>query len=81
MTERRSKPPRTDAEMEQMLQARRPVPRATFRGALRRQVIDLHACPQPPRLRLLIATYAGSGGLLLAAVALGIAGLGPFSAG
>jgi len=34
----------------------------------------------PRRLRLLIAAYAGSGVLLLAIAAIGVAGAGPFAA-
>jgi hypothetical protein len=68
-----------DAEVERQLTTGRPLPAASFRGELRRGLLEPQA-PAPPRLRLLIGAYAGSGGLLLAAVALGIAGAGPFGA-
>ncbi len=61
----------------------RPAPRAAFRAELRRQ-LRLGAIgdpsPRPARLRVLIASYAGSGLLLLALVGVGLAGLGPFAA-
>lgn len=65
------------------LEQERPVPRAGFRGELRRRLLD--AADQQPvrsrRLRFLIAAYAGSGMALLAIVALGVAGAGPLAAG
>ena len=61
----------------------RPAPRAGFRAELR-QKIRLAATgdpsPRPARLRVLIASYAGSGLLLLALASVGLAGLGPFAA-
>jgi hypothetical protein len=75
------KPPRDDAEMEELLTAARPLPRPAFRGELRRRLSgsrDGHGSER--RLRLVIAAYAGSGGLLLALVVLGLAGAGPLSA-
>jgi hypothetical protein len=65
------------------LDAERPVPRAAFRGELRRHLLEsLDARPAPPRrLRLLIAAYGGSGLALLAIAAIGVAGTGPFAAG
>jgi len=68
-----------EVEVERQLTTGRPLPAASFRGELRRGLLEPQA-PAPPRLRLLIGAYAGSGGLLLAAVALGIAGAGPFGA-
>lgn len=74
--------PARDLEIEQRLAASRPVASSTFRSQLRHRLIaPLEPPSQPARLRLLIGAYAGSGGLLLAAVALGIAGAGPLSAG
>lgn len=81
MSRDRASPPRDDAEMEQLLNAARPVAGATFRGDVRQRLTEPHQHPRPERLRLLIGAYAGSGGLLLAVVALGIAGAGPFGAG
>ncbi len=57
----------------------RPVPSAAFRGELGRRLAS-----QPPRLalsrlRLLIATYAASGLVLLVLGAVGAAGHGPFA--
>jgi hypothetical protein len=57
----------------------RPLPSAAFRGELGRRLAS-----QPPRLalgrlRLLIATYASSGGVLLVLGAIGAAGHGPFA--
>lgn len=73
-------PNRDEAEIERLLTASRPVPRAAFRGDLRRRLTGPGGHPRfEQRLRLVIGAYAGSGGLLLAVVALGIAGLGPLS--
>jgi hypothetical protein len=67
--------------ISQRLESSRPVPRPGFRGDLRRALLaEAGAEPAPPpRLRLLIATYAGSGLVLLAIVGVGIAGIGPFA--
>jgi hypothetical protein len=64
------------------LETERPVPRASFRGDLRRLLSrELERRPvQPRRLRLLIAAYAGSGVALLAVAAAGLASVGPFGA-
>jgi len=66
-----------EPEIERQLTEGRPLPPASFRGELRRRLLGPQALP-PSRVRLLIAAYAGSGGLLLATVVLGIAGVGPF---
>lgn len=72
----------TEQETEALLNASRPVPRAAFRGDLRRSLLaDDPQRPVPRRLRLVIAAYAACGGLLLAAVALGLAGFGPLTTG
>lgn len=67
----------------QRLERERPVPRAGFRGALRRRLLDAaeQQPSRPQRLRFLIAAYAGSGAVLLAIAALGVAGAGPLAAG
>jgi len=66
-----------DAEIERQLTEERPLPPASFRGGLRRRLLG----PQAPiSSRTRDGAYAGSGGLLLALVALGIAGAGPFGA-
>ncbi len=63
--------------------ASRPAPRAAFRSELRRRLrlgTGRSSAPRPERLRILIASYAGSGLMLLAVAAVGLAGLGPFAA-
>lgn len=63
------------------LEAERPVPRAAFRGELRRALLgSAERRPlEPPRLRLMIAGFTGSGAGLLAIAAVGLAGLGPLA--
>jgi hypothetical protein len=63
------------------LKVERPVPRAGFRGDLRRTILDAaNAQPsRPQRLGLVIAAYAGSGLVLLAIAVAGVAGTGPFA--
>ena len=69
------------AELEVRLEVERPVPRAAFRGELRRRLAAQGASrPVTRRLRLLIAACAGSGAVLLAIAAVGVAGVGPFAA-
>jgi hypothetical protein len=64
------------------LEAERPVPRAAFRGDLRRSLLAgaerRPAAPQ--RLRLMISVYAGAGAALLAIAAVGLLGAGPLGA-
>jgi len=64
------------------MEAKRPVPRAAFRGQLRRHLLAGFAARQsaPTRLKLLIGVYAGSGSALLAVAAAGVAGIGPLGA-
>jgi hypothetical protein len=64
------------------LHARRPVPRASFRGELRRRLVadPVRLPARPRRLWLLAGTSFASGTLLLAVVALGVGGSGPFAA-
>lgn len=69
------------SEIERLLHDSRPVPRAAFRGELRRRLTATRRPPAPKRLGLLIAGYAGSGSLLLAIAAIGLAGAGPLAAG
>jgi hypothetical protein len=73
----------TSDPMAEMLEAERPVPRAAFRGELRRALLTRERRkPQAlPRLRLMIAAYAGSGAVLLGIAAVGVAGVGPFAPG
>lgn len=66
-------------ETARLLEQARPTPRPSFRGELARH---LRARPADPgRLRLLIGAYAGSGLVLLAVVAIGLAGAGPLASG
>ena len=80
MTER--KPTQIDehGEVQQMLIEERPLPRAAFRAELRRSLLLDRSGVRPRRLRLLIAAYAGSGALLIAVAAIGLAGVGPLAA-
>jgi hypothetical protein len=68
--------------MAQRLEAERPVPRAGFRGALRRRLLATERSEgaAPARVRAQIAAYAGSGATLLLLAAAGVAGIGPFGA-
>jgi hypothetical protein len=63
------------------LRAERPVPAPGFRGDLRRQLVvsDRPAPIAPRRLRLLVGAYAGSGAVLMAIAAIGLAGVGPLA--
>lgn len=79
-------PPEIDAlvAMAERLRVERPVPRAAFRGDLRRRLLATHAEPtrraRPARLRLLVSVYLGSGAALLLLAGAGLAGAGPFTA-
>jgi hypothetical protein len=70
-------------DLSMRLVAERPVPSAGFRARLRRRLLTAGAAtgPRPGRVRLMIAAYAGSGLLLLAVAAIGVAGAGPFASG
>ena len=62
------------------LRAERPVPAPGFRGELRRRLLVGGRPPiAPRRLRLLITAYAGSGAVLMAIAAIGLAGVGPLA--
>jgi hypothetical protein len=65
------------------LESERPVPRPAFRGKLRRDLITSaeRQPTKPPRLRLVIAAFAGSGTALLAIAAIGLSGIGPLAPG
>ena len=69
--------------VEARLEGERPIPRAAFRGDLRRLLLaDAGRRPAPPpRLRLVIAGFASSGTVLLAIAAIGLAGTGPLAPG
>ena len=67
-------------ELEQRLAASRPIPSPAFRGALRRHLIETQGrMASPVQPRLAVAAYALGGVGLLAIVAVGLAGAGPFA--
>jgi hypothetical protein len=73
-----------DRDLERIaarLESERPVPAAAFRGELRRRLQERsRRIPAAPRrLRLAITAYAGSGLILLAIAAIGVAGAGPLA--
>jgi hypothetical protein len=71
------------AEVADQLERDRPVPRAAFRGDLRRLLADGgrgSVVTTASRWRVLVAAYSGLGALLLAVAAIGLAGAGPFGA-
>jgi hypothetical protein len=62
-----------DLRLAERLADERPVPRAVWRGELRRGLLAGALPPaRPRRLRLLIAAYGLSGAVLLGLAALGI---------
>jgi hypothetical protein len=69
-------------DITRRLESERPVPRAAFRGDLRRHLIAIGPSRRTTRqrVRVQIAAYAGSGTLLLAIAAIGLAGVGPLAA-
>ncbi len=82
----------TRAESEELaalamrLQALHPGPAPSFRDELRRKLLGVRRSKRgggrtPSAVRALAGTYAAAGTLLLAIVAAGLAGLGPFAAG
>ena len=62
-----------------LLESSRPVPRAAFRGALRRRIVNENRRKSSARVRRLIAAYAGSGALMLTIAFAGLAGAGPLA--
>ena len=70
-----------DELIAQRLADERPLPAPRFRADLRRSLSSSAPPQRPKRLRLLVAAYAGSGTALLAVVAVGLAGAGPFAVG
>jgi hypothetical protein len=72
------------AAVADRLERDRPVPRAAFRGDLRRLLVKggdrARRAARANRWRVLVATYSGLGALLLAVAAIGLAGAGPFGA-
>jgi hypothetical protein len=65
------------------LEDERPVPRAGFRGELRRR-LEAMGPPvtswRPARLRVQVAAYLASGAFLIGVAAVGLAGIGPLAA-
>jgi hypothetical protein len=59
------------------LDAERPIPRAAFRAELQGRLASMPSPWRPQRLGLAVAAYAGSGFLLMALAAIGLAGAGP----
>jgi hypothetical protein len=65
-------------QIEKLLMAERPAPRAAFRGVLRRHLRAIGTPPSRPRnLTRLVLGFASGGVLLLLVGVLSIAGLGP----
>lgn len=85
MNDHHADTPEPDRDLDAIatrLEAERPVPRAAFRGDLRRRLIA-----RSPRTRLsrrgalaLVTSYATAGLALLTIAAIGLAGAGPFAA-
>jgi hypothetical protein len=69
-------------QISERLQAERPVPRAAFRGDLKRHLAVTKPSRRTARQRVgvLIGAYAASGTALLAVAAIGLAGVGPLAA-
>jgi hypothetical protein len=57
-----------ERDLADRLAGERPVPRASFRGALARRLAasDPGVGPRPERLRLMVVAYLGGGSLLIA---------------
>ena len=62
-----------DPDLADRLAFARPVPPAGFRGVLGRRLAeqDPGYGPRPQRLRLMVASYLGAGGVLIALAVLG----------
>jgi hypothetical protein len=68
-------------QIAERLQTQRPVPRPSFRGDLRRWLLNMQGPrPAPPRVRILIAASGGAGAALLLVAAASVAGAGPLAA-
>lgn len=70
-------------ETARLLEASRPLPPPAFRGRLRRDLLsreDRFSRGAQVRARRSVLAYGGSGTVLLAVAAAGLAGLGPFGA-
>lgn len=70
-----------DRRTAEILERERPVPRAVFRGDLRRRLLGARrGAPLGARWWVLSGSYLGAGILCFASALLGIAGVGPFAA-
>lgn len=71
----------TDGDhVAERLRRRRPVPRAAFRGLLRRHLRAIGSPPaRPQRLAALVMTFASAGALLLIAGVVSVMGFGPLA--
>jgi hypothetical protein len=68
-------------DIEQLLTAERPAPRAAYRGVLRRHLLAIGTPPsRPGNLWRLVLGFACAGVVLLVIGLLSIAGLGPLGA-
>jgi hypothetical protein len=68
------------AGLGRQLAESRPVPRATFRSAVRSELLaDSAGTAARSRIAALVLGYAGSGALLLVVAAAGLVGVGPFA--
>ena len=66
------------AQLAEQLERERPLPRAAFRGDLRRLIETLdQPVPRPPRMWALVAASAALGGVLLGIGALAASGAVP----
>lgn len=65
------------------LHREKPLPRAAYRGSLRRHLLSTgdSEAARPRGLRFLITAYATSGVALLAVALVGVLGAGPLAAG
>jgi hypothetical protein len=70
-----------DRRTAAILERERPVPRAAFRGELRRRLLGVRSgAGARTRWWVLSGTYLGAGLLCFASALLGVAGIGPFAA-
>jgi hypothetical protein len=81
MTPLENRPDHATDAIAARLEAERPVPRAAFRGELRRRLVASAGLNvTPARVRLLVTAYSTAGLALLTIAATGLTGVGPFAA-
>jgi hypothetical protein len=74
-------PTAEDQRTAAILERERPVPRAAFRGELRRRLLGTRrGAPLGTRWWVLSGSYLGAGLLCFASALLGVVGVGPFAA-